>query len=83
MPTVTINETGMLPVVLCDQALTANMLKPCPRKGVKADSPQEGFNKLLSSAHRVVEKAFGRVKARFHLIMKLMECDLDNARLVV
>ncbi|CAN7936967.1 unnamed protein product [Ixodes hexagonus] len=85
IPMVTMNGTGVSPVVLCDQAfpLTPNMLKPYPRKDVRAGSPQEGFNKALSSARRVVENAFGRVKARFRFIMKRMECDVDNARLVV
>ncbi|CAN8028555.1 unnamed protein product [Ixodes persulcatus] len=85
MPMVTVNGTIMPPLILCDQAfpLTSNMLKPYPRKDVKKDSPQEGFNRQLSSARRVVENAFGRVKARFRFIMKRMECEVDNARLVV
>ncbi|CAN7985943.1 unnamed protein product [Ixodes pacificus] len=85
MPMVTVNGTTVPPLILCDQAfpLTSNMLKPYPRKDVKKDSPQEGFNRQLSSARRVVENAFGRVKARFRFIMKRMECEVDNARLVV
>ncbi|XP_040074822.2 uncharacterized protein LOC120846974 [Ixodes scapularis] len=85
MPMVTVNGTTVPPLILCDQAfpLTPNMLKPYPRKDVKKGSPQEGFNRQLSSARRVVENAFGRVKARFRFIMKRMECGVDNARLVV
>ncbi|CAN7978825.1 unnamed protein product, partial [Ixodes persulcatus] len=77
MPMVTVNGTTVPPLILCDQAfpLTSNMLKPYPRKDVKKDSPQEGFNRQLSSARRVVENAFGRVKARFRFIMKRMECE--------
>ncbi|CAN8002244.1 unnamed protein product [Ixodes hexagonus] len=84
-PMVTINGTGVPPLILCDQAfpLMPNMLKPYPRKDVSDKSPQEVFNKRLSSARRVVENAFGRVKARFRFIMKRMECHVDNARLVI
>ncbi|XP_040065408.1 uncharacterized protein LOC120839220 [Ixodes scapularis] len=85
MPMVTVNGTTVSPVILCDQAFpsTSNMLKPYPRKDVKKGSPQEGFNRHLSSARRVVENTFGKVKARFHFIMKRMECEVDNALLVV
>ncbi|KAM7313002.1 uncharacterized protein ISCGN_002923 [Ixodes scapularis] len=85
MPTVTVNGTTVSPLILCDQAFpsTSNMLKPYPRKDVKKGSPQEGFNRQLSSARRVVENTFGKLKARFHFIMKRMECEVDNALLVV
>ncbi|CAN7948620.1 unnamed protein product [Ixodes pacificus] len=77
MPMVTVNGTTVPPLILCDPAfpLTSNMLKQYPRKDVKKDSPQEGFNRQLSSARRVVENAFGRVKVRFRFIMKRMECE--------
>ncbi|KAG0430745.1 hypothetical protein HPB47_021501 [Ixodes persulcatus] len=84
-PMVTINGTAVPPLVLCDQAfpLTCNMLKPYARKNVTGKSPQEKFNRQLSSARRVVENAFGRIKARFRFIMKRLECDVDNARFVI
>ncbi|XP_040070896.1 uncharacterized protein LOC120843564 [Ixodes scapularis] len=84
-PMVTINGSAVPPLVLCDQAfpLTCNMLKPYARKSVTGKSPQEKFNRQLSSACRVVENAFGRIKARFRFIMKRLECDEDNARFVI
>ncbi|CAN7979325.1 unnamed protein product, partial [Ixodes persulcatus] len=83
-PMVTINGTAVPPLVFCDQAfpLTCNMLKPYARKNVTGKSPQK-FNRQLSSARRVVENAFGRIKARFRFIMKRLECDVDNARFVI
>lgn len=84
-PMVVINGIDVPPLILCDQAfpLTSNMLKPYPRKSVTENSPHATFNKQLSSARRVVENAFGRVKARFRLIMKRTECNVDNARVIV
>ncbi|CAN8026648.1 unnamed protein product [Ixodes persulcatus] len=84
-PMITINGTAVPPLILCDQAfpLTSNLLKPYPRKDVTDNSTQAGFNKRLSAARRIVENAFGRVKARFRLILKRMECDVNNARLIV
>lgn len=41
------------------------------------------FNYQLSKARRVVENAFGRLKAGFRFIMKRMECNLDNVQLVI
>ncbi|XP_029829106.2 uncharacterized protein LOC115314182 [Ixodes scapularis] len=85
MSMVTVNGTTVPPLILCDQAfpLTSYMLKPYPRKDVKKGSSQEGFNRQLSSALLVMKDAFGRVKARFRFIMKRVECEVDNARLVV
>ncbi|XP_042146329.1 uncharacterized protein LOC115327006 [Ixodes scapularis] len=80
MPMVTVNGTTVPPLILCDQAfhLISNMLKPYPRKNVKKGSPLEDFNRQLSSARRVVENDFGRVKARFRFIMKRMECEMPR-----
>ncbi|XP_040066534.1 uncharacterized protein LOC120840195 [Ixodes scapularis] len=84
-PMITINGTAVPPVILCDQVfpLTPNLLKPYPRKDVTDNSTQAGFNKRLSAARKIVENAIGRVKARFRLILKRMECDVNNARLIV
>ncbi|XP_040072297.2 protein ALP1-like [Ixodes scapularis] len=84
-PMITINGTAVPPLILCDQAfpLTSNLLKPYPRKDVTDNSTQAGFNKRLSAARRIVKNAFGRVKARFRLILERMECDVNNARLIV
>ncbi|XP_064465946.1 uncharacterized protein LOC135377463 [Ornithodoros turicata] len=53
-------------IILCDQAfsLTPNLMKPFPETAVLTPA-QKSFNVCLSSARRVVENAFGRVKARF------------------
>ncbi|KAM7303967.1 hypothetical protein ISCGN_013869 [Ixodes scapularis] len=85
MPMVTVNGTTVLPLILCDQAfsLTSNVLKPYPRKDVKKCSLQKGFKRQLSSARRVAENAFGRVKARLRFIMKRMEYKVDKTRLLV
>ncbi|XP_042149020.1 protein ALP1-like [Ixodes scapularis] len=84
-PLVTVNGAVVPPLILCDQAfpLTSNLLKPYPRKGLKDSSPEASFNKQLSGARRIVENAFGRVKARFRCIMKRMECHVDNARVII
>ncbi|KAM7284851.1 uncharacterized protein ISCGN_031875 [Ixodes scapularis] len=92
-PMVTINGSAVPLLVLCDQAfpLTYNMLKPYARKNVTGKSPHEKFNRQLSSACRVLENAFGRIKARFRFIMKRLESlwgrtesrFVDNARFVI
>ncbi|KAM7288012.1 protein ALP1-like [Ixodes scapularis] len=83
-PLVTVNGAVVPPLILCDQAfpLTSN-LKPYPHKGLKERSPEASFNKQLSGARRTVENTFGRVKARSCCVMKRMECDVDNARVII
>ncbi|XP_064465442.1 uncharacterized protein LOC135376958 [Ornithodoros turicata] len=76
----TIEETPVAPVILCDQAfpLTTNLLKPFPNP--PKETPQAVFNYNLSRTRRVVENAFGRLKARFRFVMKRMECRLPTAK---
>ncbi|KAH6940609.1 hypothetical protein HPB50_003009 [Hyalomma asiaticum] len=72
------------PLVLCDQAfpLTPNLIKPFGHNGpLRAE--QKNFNYHISRVRRVVENAFGRLKARFRFTSKRMECDIANARLVI
>lgn len=67
------------PLVLCDQAfrLSANLIKPF----ANAAGPHEAaFNYQLSRTRRIVENAFGRLKARFRYTMKRMECKLPTAK---
>ncbi|XP_064479093.1 uncharacterized protein LOC135392307 [Ornithodoros turicata] len=79
-PVTTIEETPVAPVILCDQAfpLTTNLLKPFPNP--PKETPQAMFNYNLSRTTRVVENAFGRLKARFRFVMKRMECRLPTAK---
>lgn len=79
-PTATIEGAVVGPLILCDQAfpLTENLVKPYPNAG--SGTSEAAFNYNLSKTRRVVENAFGRLKARFRYIMKRMECKLPNAR---
>ncbi|KAM7308472.1 protein ANTAGONIST OF LIKE HETEROCHROMATIN PROTEIN 1 [Ixodes scapularis] len=72
------------PIVLCDQAfpLTRSLMKPFPHS---LDHPQDegDYNYALSKARRVVENAFGRLKARFRIVLKRKEVRVDNVNAVV
>ncbi|XP_049268088.1 uncharacterized protein LOC125757050 [Rhipicephalus sanguineus] len=71
------------PVLLADQAfpLQPTIMKPYPHPGPRG-SPTQYFNYRLSSARRVVENAFGRLKARFR-ILHTLECDIDNVNSII
>ncbi|KAL1442756.1 hypothetical protein MTO96_046256 [Rhipicephalus appendiculatus] len=71
-----IEGTPVAPIILCDQVflLTSHLLKPYAN--APSGSKQEVFNYNLSKSRRIVENAFGRVKARFTFIIKRMECKL-------
>ncbi|KAM7306559.1 protein ANTAGONIST OF LIKE HETEROCHROMATIN PROTEIN 1 [Ixodes scapularis] len=79
-----IGGTKIPPIVLCDQAfpLTRNLMKPFPHS---FNHPQDegDYNYALSKARRVVENAFGRLKARFRIVLKRMEVRIDNVYTVV
>ncbi|XP_037501349.1 uncharacterized protein LOC119375240 [Rhipicephalus sanguineus] len=83
-PLLTISGIAVPPLILCDQAfpLTANLIKPFSHRA-QLSNEQRLFNYNLSKARRIVENAFGRLKARFRFIMKGMECDLDTSRLAI
>lgn len=82
--TVNLGDQAVGPVILCDQAfpLQANLMKPYPNQGRLAEE-QQLFNYTLSKARRVVENAFGRLKARFRILGKGLECDVSNANSVI
>lgn len=83
-PVVTIGGVAVPPLVLCDQAfpLTPNLIKPFGHN-TPLSAEQKNFNYHISRVRRVVENAFGRLKARFRFTSKRMECDIANARLVI
>ncbi|XP_075734032.1 uncharacterized protein LOC119165503 [Rhipicephalus microplus] len=83
-PVATIGGVAVPPLVLCDQAfpLTPNLIKPFGHN-TPLSAEQKNFNYHISRVRRVVENAFGRLKARFRFTSKRMECDIANARLVI
>ncbi|CAN7975793.1 unnamed protein product [Ixodes persulcatus] len=79
-----VNGTAVPPIVLCDQAfpLTPNLMKPFPH-GTQLSVAQGDYNYCLSKSRRIVENAFGRLKARFRIIMKRTETKIENVNSVV
>lgn len=79
-PVSLIEGTAVAPVILCDQmfALAPNLLKPF--SNVAGDTREAAFNYNLSKTRKIVENAFGRLKARFRFIMKRLEYTLSNAK---
>ncbi|XP_049528892.1 uncharacterized protein LOC125947697 [Dermacentor silvarum] len=83
-PLATIGSIAVPPIILCDQAfpLARNLMKPFGHRGAMNDAEKK-FNYHLCAARRVVENAFGRLKARFRFTAKRMECRVDNVRLAI
>ncbi|XP_077521601.1 uncharacterized protein LOC144132813 [Amblyomma americanum] len=83
-PAVVFSGTAVPPLILCDQAfpLTTHLIKPY-RNSAHLDADMKRLNYHLSKARRVIENAFGRLKARFRFCMKRMECSMDTAPLVI
>lgn len=62
--------------------LTPNMMKPYPF-GTARTEAQASFNYNLSKNRRLVENAFGQVKARFRRTGKGLEVSLEHSRDVI
>ncbi|CAF2206379.1 unnamed protein product [Rotaria magnacalcarata] len=80
-------ELGGSRVPLClmgDSAfpLTSHLLKPYPEH-LELNEVQKNYNKIFCGARRVVENAFGRLKARFRIVYKRMECDINFATQII
>lgn len=82
-PAVVMNGVAVPPLILCDQAfpLTSNLVKPF--KDVPDGSRRRCFNYNLSKSRRIVENAFGRLKARFRLVLKRMDANIGNVPFII
>lgn len=80
----TFHGVSVGPVLLADQAypLQKEVMKPFSQPGAAGSSTQI-FNYHLSSARRIVENAFGRLKARFRILHKGPENDIPNVRRII
>lgn len=52
-------------------------------EGPNYDEQQRNFNYRLSRARRVIENAFGRLKARFRILSKRIEFNIENVPNIV
>ncbi|XP_077531229.1 uncharacterized protein LOC144143334 [Haemaphysalis longicornis] len=79
-PVALMGGTEVPPIILCDEAfpLGAHLQKPYAHAA--SDSKEATYNYNLSKTKRIVENAFGRLKARFRFIMKRMECRLAHSK---
>ncbi|KAH6923842.1 hypothetical protein HPB50_007788 [Hyalomma asiaticum] len=66
-------------VVRCLEARLVRLPLPQEMK----EHLRQAFNYHLSSARRVVENAFGRLKARFRILHKGLEADIDNVNRII
>lgn len=62
--------------------LSKNMMKPYPY-GLERNDAERHFNYSLSKCRRLVENAFGQVKARFRRIGRGLEGTIENATIII
>lgn len=77
--TTEIEGTLVPPIILHDQAYPLSQDLQKPYASASLGTPEAASNHNLSKARRIVENAFGRLKARFRFIMKGMECELETS----
>uniref|UniRef100_A0A3Q3A0V1 DDE Tnp4 domain-containing protein n=1 Tax=Kryptolebias marmoratus TaxID=37003 RepID=A0A3Q3A0V1_KRYMA len=58
------------------------LLKPFPNTG-RLTSEQQFFNKKICGARVVVKNAFGRLKGRWHCLLKRNDCDVELVKSMV
>lgn len=74
-----------VPIVLIGDSafrLSANMMKPYPFQ-LQQEDLKRNFNYALSKCRRVVENAFGHLKARFRRVGKGIDNSMDNVSLII
>lgn len=79
-----INGTEIATYLLADSAfpLSKHLIKPYP-DNVNLPTDKAHFNLCLSGARRIVENAFGRLKARFRVVSKRMEVEMGNVNNII
>lgn len=74
-----------VPVVLIGDSafrLSDSMMKPYPFK-INASNKEKNFNYSLSKCRRVVENAFGHLKARFRRLGKGLDNNIENVNVII
>lgn len=79
-----INGVSVPVLLLGDSAfqLSTFVMKPYPET-IEMSARQRKFNTRLSKCRRLVENAFGHLKARFRKVGRGLEIDIDNVQIVI
>lgn len=80
----TIGNVSVPVVIIGDSAFrfSENLMKPFPYS-LDLSNEQKNFNKALSKCRRVVENAFGHLKARFRRLGKGLENNMRNVNKII
>lgn len=78
-PVTVINQTNVRPLILGDPAypLCPWLMTPFPAGGALT-AAQQHFNYRLSKARVIIERAFGKLKSRWHCLLKQLEESMDR-----